>query len=64
MPFSFPRIKHIDLKDDNLANSFYSLKKRRKELARKQKQEKKRQRRLEKAKIETEENPDPSKDEI
>ncbi len=41
-----------------MAKSHYSFQKRKKELARKLKQEKKRQRRLEKGKIDPEENPD------
>ena len=40
-----------------MARSNYSFQKRKKELARKLKQEKKRQRRLEKGKVDPEENP-------
>ncbi len=47
-----------------MAKSFYSFKKRKKELARQEKQEKKRQRKLDKGKIEPEESPDKSQDEI
>ena len=47
-----------------MAKSHYSIKKRKKELARKLKQEKKRQRRLNKGQIKSEENPEKSMDEI
>jgi len=47
-----------------MAKSHYSIKKRKKELARKLKQEQKRQRKLDKDKIIPEENPDLSQDEI
>jgi hypothetical protein len=47
-----------------MAKSHYSIKKRKKELARKLKQEQKRQRRLNKDKIKSEENPEKSLDEI
>jgi hypothetical protein len=47
-----------------MAKSHYAFKKRKKELARKLKQEQKRQRKLDKDKIEPEENPDKSQDEI
>ena len=47
-----------------MAKSHYSIKKRKKELARKLKQEQKRQRKLDKDKINPEETPDPSQDEI
>jgi len=47
-----------------MAKSHFSFKKRQKELARKKKQEEKRQRKLDKGKIESEENPDESQDEI
>ena len=47
-----------------MAKSHYSIKKRKKELARKLKQEKKRQRRLNKDQIKPEENPEKSLDEI
>jgi hypothetical protein len=56
--------KYIGLRGDNMAKSHYSFKKRKKELARKQKQEEKRQRKLDKGKIQPEENPDESQDEI
>jgi len=45
-----------------LAKSHYSFKKRQKELARKLKQEQKRQRRLNKNKVDPEENPDDSQE--
>jgi len=47
-----------------LAKSHYSVKKRRKELARKLKQEQKKQRKLDKDKIKPEETSDPSQDEF
>jgi hypothetical protein len=47
-----------------MAKSHYSVKKRNKELARKLKQEQKRQRKLNKDKIEPEENPGESEHEI
>ena len=47
-----------------MAKSHYSIKKRNKELARKLKQEQKRQRKLNKDKIEPEENPGESEDEV
>ena len=47
-----------------MAKSHYSIKKRKKELARKLKQEEKRQRKLNKDKIKPEENPDKSQGEI
>ena len=47
-----------------MAKSHYSIKKRKKELARKLKQEKKRQRRLNKDQIKSEENPEKPLDEI
>lgn len=46
-----------------MAKSHYSFKKRKKELARKLKQEEKRQRRLEKGKVDSEEDPGESQDE-
>jgi len=57
-------IPNNGLAGDNMAKSHYSIKKRNKELARKQKQEQKRQRKLNKDKIEPEENPDESEQEI
>ena len=62
--FLFTTIKHNSLRGDNMAKSHFSFKKRQKELARKKKQEEKRQRKLDKGKIESEENPDESQDEI
>ena len=47
-----------------MAKSHYSFKKRNKELARKLKQEQKRQRKLNKDKIEPEDNPGEPEDEI
>ena len=47
-----------------MAKSHYSVKKRRKELARKLKQEQKKQRKLDKDKIKPEETSDPSQDEF
>jgi len=47
-----------------MAKSHFSFKKRQKELARKKKQEEKRQRKLDKGKIEPEENSDEPQDEI
>ena len=47
-----------------MAKSHYSFKKRKKELARKLKQDEKRKRRQNKDKIEPEENPDQSPDEV
>ena len=47
-----------------MAKSHYSIKKRKKELARKLKQEQKRQRRLNKDQIKSEENQEKSLDEI
>ncbi|MGD2036299.1 MAG: hypothetical protein PVH28_00370 [Desulfobacterales bacterium] len=47
-----------------MAKSHYSFKKRKKELARKLKQEQKRKRKMNKDKIEPEETPDKSHDEI
>ena len=62
--FLFTTIKNNGLRGDNMAKSHYSFKKRQKELARKRKQEEKRQRKLDKGKLEPEENPDESQDEI
>jgi hypothetical protein len=62
--FLFTTIKNNGLRGDNMAKSHYSFKKRQKELARKEKQEQKRQRKLDKGKIEPEENPDEPQDEI
>jgi hypothetical protein len=59
-PIARIRAKEVTI----LAKSHYSVKKRRKELARKIKQEQKRQRKLDKDKINSEETPDPSQDEI
>ena len=47
-----------------MAKSHYSFKKRKKELARKEKQEKKRQRKLDKDSIKPEETIDKSQDEV
>jgi hypothetical protein len=47
-----------------MAKSHYSIKKRKKELARKLKQEQKRQRRLNKDQIKSEENSEKSLDEV
>jgi hypothetical protein len=57
-------IHNNGLSGDNLAKSHYSVKKRKKELARKLKQEQKRQRKQNKDKIEPEENTDESEHEI
>ena len=62
--FLFTIIKNNNLRGDNMAKSHYSFKKRQKELARQRKQEEKRQRKLDKGKLESEENPDESQDEI
>ena len=68
MPFSFYQAGR---EETNLAKSFYSFKKRQKELAKKKKQEEKRQRKLEKKQrkleqeaLALEENSDQSPDDI
>ena len=60
----FHIIARSDPRGDNLAKSHYSVKKRRKELARKLKQEQKRQRKLDKKAINPEEAIDKSQDEV
>ena len=62
--FLFTTIKNSGLWGDNMAKSHYAFKKRKKELARKLKQEQKRQRKLNKGKINPEENPDKPQNEI
>ena len=57
-------IKNNGLCGDYMAKSHYSIKKRKKELARKLKQEQKRQRKLDKDKKESEGDPNQSQDEI
>jgi hypothetical protein len=60
----FLTIKNDDHGGDKLAKSHYSIKKRKKELARKLKQEQKRQRKLEKDSIKPEDALDKSQDEV
>ena len=60
IPFLLVTIQNNGLSGDYMAKSHYSIKKRNKEQARKLKQEQKRQRKLNKDKIEPEENPDES----
>ena len=60
----FLTIKNIELGGDQLAKSHYSIKKRKKELARKLKQEQKRQRKFEKDTKKPEDDFDKSHDEV
>ena len=64
IPFLLINIKFDSAKGDNMAKSHYSIKKRKKELARKLKQEQKRQRRLAKNSQEPEEASDKPEDEV
>jgi len=52
-----PGLTNSDLRSDNMAKSHDTIKKRKKELARKEKKEEKRQRKLDKKIMKAEENP-------
>ena len=62
--FLFITVKHNGFRGDHMAKSHYSIKKRKRELARKQKQEEKRQRRLDKNSIKQEEALDEPEDKV